>query len=131
MSSIEDRLFTLHAEVCKAMANPTRLKILNALQHGEQPVRVLAKLLHVRKANLSQHLAVLRQRGIVATRREGLNIYYRCANPKMLKACDILREVLLEQLAEGGRLIEQISQRPSARRARHSAAATMAAASEE
>ena len=96
MSSMEDRLFTLHAEVCKAMANPTRLKIINALQHGEQPVRVLAKLLHVRKANLSQHLAVLRQRGIVATRREGLNIYYRCANPKMLKACDILREVLLE-----------------------------------
>src|SRR3989304_1630665 len=116
MQPMEDRLFTLHAEVCKAMANPTRLKILNALQHGEQPVRVLAKLLHVRKANLSQHLAVLRQRGIVATRREGLNIYYRCANPKMLKACDILREVLLEQLAEGGRLIKQAGKRPSARR---------------
>ncbi|HBQ38129.1 MAG TPA: hypothetical protein DD714_03855, partial [Candidatus Omnitrophica bacterium] len=48
----------------------------------------------------------------------------------MLKACEILREVLLEQLAEGGRLMEQASQRPSARRARHSAAATMAAASE-
>ena len=72
---------------------------------------MLAKLLHVRKANLSQHLAVLRQRGIVATRREGLNIYYRCANPKMLKACDILREVLLEQLAEGGRLIKQAGRR--------------------
>ena len=107
MPPMEDRLFALHAEVCKAMANPTRLKILNALQHGEQPVQGLAKSLKVRKANLSQHLAVLRQRGIVATRREGLNIYYRCANPKMLKACDILREVLLEQLAEGGRLIEQ------------------------
>ncbi len=107
MSSMEDRLFTLHAEVCKAMANPIRLKILNALQHGEQSVHVLAKILKLRKANLSQHLAILRQRGIVATRREGLNIYYRCANPKMLKACDILREVLLEQLAEGGRLIKQ------------------------
>ena len=107
MQPMEDRLFALHAEVCKAMANPTRLKILNALQHGEQPVQVLAKLLHVRKANLSQHLAVLRQRGIVATRRQGLNIYYRCANPKMLKACDMLREVLLEQLAEGGRLMAQ------------------------
>ncbi|HBH97191.1 MAG TPA: hypothetical protein DDX89_05310, partial [Candidatus Omnitrophica bacterium] len=97
----------------------------------EQSVQALAKRLKVRKANLSQHLAILRQRGIAATRREGLNIYYRCANPKMLKACEILREVLLEQLAEGGRLMEQASQRPSARRARHSAAATMAAASEE
>ena len=111
MSSIEDRLFTLHAEVCKSMANPTRLKVLNALQRGEQSVQVLAKRLKVRKANLSQHLAILRQRGIVATRREGLNVYYRCANPKMLKACDILREVLLEQLAEGGRLIEQAGRR--------------------
>ena len=111
MQQVEERLFVLHAEVCKAMANPTRLKILNALQHGEQAVQVLAKSLNVRKANLSQHLALLRQRGIVATRREGLNIYYRCANPKMLQACEILREVLLEQLAEGGRLIEQAGKR--------------------
>ncbi|OGX34793.1 MAG: hypothetical protein A3I71_01275 [Omnitrophica WOR_2 bacterium RIFCSPLOWO2_02_FULL_63_16] len=131
MQPMEDRLVALHAEVCKAMANPTRLKILDALRQGEQSVQALAKRLKVRKANLSQHLAILRQRGIAATRREGLNIYYRCANPKMLKACEILREVLLEQLAEGGRLMEQASQRPSARRARHSAAATMAAASEE
>ncbi|OGX17786.1 MAG: hypothetical protein A2105_04805 [Omnitrophica WOR_2 bacterium GWF2_63_9] len=131
MQPMEDRLVALHAEVCKAMANPTRLKILDALRQGEQSVQALAKRLKVRKANLSQHLAILRQRGIAATRREGLNIYYRCANPKMLKACEILREVLLEQLAEGGRLMEQASQRPSARRARHSADATMAAASEE
>ena len=111
MGSLEDRLFALHAEVCKAMANPTRLKILSSLQQGEQSVQALAKRLKVRKANLSQHLAVLRQRGIVATRRDGLNMYYRCANSKMLKACEILREVLLEQLAEGGRLMEQVSQR--------------------
>ena len=111
MQPMEDRLVALHAEVCKAMANPTRLKVLNALQQGEQPVQMLAKSLKVRKANLSQHLAILRQRGIVATRREGLNIYYRCANPKMLQACDMLREVLLEQLAEGGRLIKQAGRR--------------------
>ena len=111
MGSLEDRLFVLHAEVCKAMANPTRLKILSSLQQGEQSVQALAKRLKVRKANLSQHLAVLRQRGIVATRRDGLNMYYRCANPKMLKACEILKEVLLEQLAEGGRLIKQVGRR--------------------
>ena len=111
MGSLEDRLFSLHAEVCKAMANPTRLKILSSLQQGEQSVQALAKRLKVRKANLSQHLAVLRQRGIVDTRRDGLNMYYRCANPKMLKACEILKEVLLEQLAEGGRLIKQVSRR--------------------
>ena len=107
--TMDDQLFLLHAEVCKSMANPTRLKILNALQNGEQSVDAMAKLLNLRKANLSQHLAVLRQRGIVATRREGLNIYYRCANPKMLKACEILREVLLEQLRQGGELVDQVA----------------------
>src|SRR3989338_8233362 len=105
--TMDDQLFVLHAEVCKSMANPTRLKVLNALQNGEQSVDAMAKTLGLRKANLSQHLAVLRQRGIVATRRDGINIYYRCANPKMLKACEILREVLLEQLREGGKLLER------------------------
>jgi len=107
--TMDDQLFILHAEVCKSMANPTRLKILNALQNGEQSVDAMARSLHLRKANLSQHLAVLRQRRIVATRRDGLNIYYRCANPKMLKACEILREVLLEQLREGGELVDQVA----------------------
>src|SRR3989338_966997 len=129
MPSLEDRLFALHAEVCKALANPTRLKVLNALQQGEQSVQALAKRLKVRKANLSQHLAVLRQRGIVATRRDGLHMYYRCANPKMLKAWVIKREVLWEDWGKGEGPGAEASRRPGARRARHSAAATMAAAS--
>ena len=111
MEKVDDRIFLMHAEVCKAMANPIRLKILDTLGHGEQSVDVMARSLRLRKANLSQHLAVLRQRGIVATRRQGLNIFYRCSNSKMLKACAILREVLLEQLAEGGRLTKQVSKR--------------------
>ena len=110
MKRVDDQIFLMHAEVCKAMASPVRLKILNALRNGEQSVEAMVRSLKVRKANLSQHLAILRQRGIVATRREGLNIFYRCANPKMLKACAILREVLMEQLAESGRLINQVNQ---------------------
>src|SRR3972149_824873 len=96
LNSVDDQIFLMHAEVCKAMANPVRLKVISALQNGEQSVEAMVKLLKLRKANLSQHLAVLRQRGIVATRRQGLNIFYRCSNPKMLKACRMLREVLLE-----------------------------------
>lgn len=101
---MEERMFQMHAEVCKSMANPTRLKIINLLGEGEKSVEELRKRLKLPKANLSQHLSMLRQRRIVAARREGLNVYYKCANPKMLKACAILREVLMEQLAEGGRL---------------------------
>ena len=106
---MEEKMFQMHAEVCKSMANPTRLKIMNLLREGEKGVEELLERLKLPKANLSQHLSVLRQRKIVSTRREGLNIYYKVANPKMIKACDILREVLLEQLQEGGQLMKVAS----------------------
>ncbi len=105
----EEKIFQMHAEVCKSMANSTRLKIMNLLREGEKSVEELRNRLKLPKANLSQHLSVLRQRKIVSTRREGLNIYYKVANPKMIKACDILREVLFEQLQEGGQLMKAAS----------------------
>ncbi len=52
------------------------------------------------QANVSQHLAILRERGIVTTRREGTSIYYSLANPKIAQACDLVRDVLADQLAE-------------------------------
>jgi ArsR family transcriptional regulator len=106
MNDVNDHIFELHAEVCKSMANPTRLKILATLQDGEHSVDALAGLLGLSKSNVSQHLAVLRNRRIVATRRDGVNVFYRCANSKMLKACELLRQVLLEQLAESGELVK-------------------------
>ena len=106
---MEEKMFQMHAEVCKSMANPRRLKIISLLREGEKSVEELRGKLKLPKANLSQHLSVLRQRRIVSTRREGLNIYYKVANPKMIKACDLLREVLLEQLREGQQLIRGIT----------------------
>jgi ArsR family transcriptional regulator len=103
--NIEERMFQMHAEICKSMANPTRLKIMNLLREGEKSVEELKEYLKLPKANLSQHLSVLRQRRIVSTRRAGLNIYYRITNPKMIKACDILREVLVEQIYEDEKLV--------------------------
>ena len=104
----EEKIFKMHAEVCKSMANPTRLKIMNLLREGEKSVEELKRRLGLNKANLSQHLAVLRQRKIVTARKAGLNVYYSVANQKMIKACDILREVLFEQIQEDERLIRGI-----------------------
>ena len=106
--NIEEKIFQMHAEVCKSMANPTRLKIMNLLREGEKSVEELKRRLGLNKANLSQHLAVLRQRKIVTARKAGLNVYYSVANQKMIKACDILREVLFEQIQKDERLIRGI-----------------------
>jgi ArsR family transcriptional regulator len=106
MRAIDDQVYALHASVCQILSNPTRLKILNALRDQELPVAELARRVGTSMPNLSQHLAILRQRRVVLTRREGVTIYYRIANPKILQAFDIMREVLFEQLAEGRRLVK-------------------------
>ncbi len=94
----QDRLFELHAEVCKALSNPVRLRVINELQDKEMTVGALAKKLGIRQAHLSQHLAVLRQRGVVSARKDGANVYYCIANPKIIKACNLMRAVLMENL---------------------------------
>ncbi len=106
---MEEKIFEMHAEVCKSMANPVRLKIMSLLREGEKSVEELRKQLELPKANLSQHLGLLRQRGIVSSRRAGLNIYYKVTNPKMIKACDILREVLFELMRESEKLARGMS----------------------
>ena len=102
------QIYELHAEVCKILANPKRLEIIDLLGNRERSVSELLNLLKIKKANLSQHLAVMRSKRIVKTRREGVNIYYRLASPKVIKACDIMKVVLLEQLAESKKLIKKI-----------------------
>ncbi|MBI4590242.1 MAG: winged helix-turn-helix transcriptional regulator [Candidatus Rokubacteria bacterium] len=103
-TTVDDQIYELHATVCQVLSNPTRLKILSALRDQEIAVAELARRVGTSMPNLSQHLAILRQRKVVLTRRQGVTIYYRIANPKILRAFDIMREVLFEQLSEGRRL---------------------------
>ena len=97
----------MHAEICKVFTSPKRLEVINALRGGEKSVSQIAELLNIRQANLSQHLTVLREKGVVAIRKEGQHIYYKVANPKILKACDLMREVLLEKLSANEKLAKQ------------------------
>jgi ArsR family transcriptional regulator len=99
-------LFELQSEICKTLASPKRLEILNALKDGEKTVTELVEILGVPKANVSQHLAVMRHKGILMTRREGVNIFYSVANAKVIQACVLMREVLTEQTQEKSRLID-------------------------
>ena len=90
-------IFEMQAEICKTLTNPKRIEILNALKTDERTVTELVAALGASKANVSQHLAVMRHKGILTTRREGVNIFYRVANPKVIEACTLMKEVLFEQ----------------------------------
>lgn len=92
------QLYELHAGICQTLAHPKRLEAIERLRAGEMSVTELAEALEISQPNLSQHLTLMRQKGIVATRREGLNVYYRLTSPKIVKACDLMRQVLVEYL---------------------------------
>jgi DNA-binding transcriptional ArsR family regulator len=102
----EQQLYELHASICQTLANPKRLEIITHLHDGEKKVTELMDMMQISQANLSQHLGLMRQKGIVIARREGLNIYYRLSNPKIIKACVLMRQVLLENLESGAVLVE-------------------------
>lgn len=97
---VRDDIYKLHAQICKALADPKRLLILNALREGEKTVGELATSLELPQATVSQHLAILRQRALLYSRRNGVNVFYRIANKKVILALDLLREVMADQLAK-------------------------------
>ena len=90
--------FNKNANIYKILANSKRLEILNNLKMGELGVEKLLKITKLSKANLSQHLALLRHNGLVQTRREGLNIFYKIIDPRIVEPCRILHELRRKQL---------------------------------
>jgi len=103
------KIYEMHAQICKVFTSPKRLEIISILRDGEKTVNELAEQAEVLQANTSQHLTVLRQNNVVTTRRDGANVYYKIANPKILQACDLMREVLIEKLAENETLAKRTS----------------------
>lgn len=90
--------FDKNANIYKILANSKRLEILNNLKTGELGVEELLKITKLSKANLSQHLALLRHNGLVQTRREGLNIFYKIIDPRIVAPCKILHNLRHRQL---------------------------------
>ncbi|MBS3096881.1 winged helix-turn-helix transcriptional regulator [Candidatus Woesearchaeota archaeon] len=101
-------LYSLHAEMCKVFSNPIRLEILNLLRGKEMSVTELIQKTKLSQANISQHLGIMKSKGIVESNRKGKNIYYKLTNPKIVKAFDIIREVLAERLRKNNKIMEEL-----------------------
>ena len=101
-------LFVRHADICKTLSNPRRLEIINALRDSKElTASQLLELIDTSKANLSQHMAVLVQKGVVKSRREGINVFYQLADERITKACDIMREVLISNMEAEAKALKQ------------------------
>lgn len=103
--TFKDRLYGLFARIGKTLASPHRLEILELLAQGERTVESLARELGLSLANTSQHLQALRQASLVESRKEGLYVYYRLADPAVSDLCRSVRTVAEHRLAELDRLV--------------------------
>jgi ArsR family transcriptional regulator len=97
---MKKEMLEFHAEFCKTFSSPKRLEILCLLKEGEMTVTDITIKLRLPKANVSQHLALMRMMRILKTRRDGTNVYYRIANAKITQACSLM-QVALAQLMKG------------------------------
>ena len=96
--TVPDR-YRLHADLCKVLTDPKRLMLLNELRAGERSVGELSDTIGSTLANTSQHLAVLRNAGLVEGRRDGTTVRYHLAEPAIVAACDIVHEIVERRLA--------------------------------
>src|ERR687895_1200651 len=97
-------LFDEFARAAKALASGRRIELLDVLANGERTVEVLAGEVGLSVANTSQHLQVLRQAGLLASRREGTSVHYRLAGPEVFQLWQALRALAASRLAEVERL---------------------------
>jgi ArsR family transcriptional regulator len=100
----EDEIYERQARICKAFAHPGRLRILDLLSHGERGVSDLQNDLRISKTSISQQISILKSAGVVATRRNGKQIYCSLAIPEVKQACQLIREVLRAQIVDSNRL---------------------------
>ena len=103
---MEDQIYIYHAEMCKVFSHPKRLELINTLRDTEMSAGELGEKLGLPAANLSQHLTMMRERHILVSRKAGNMVFYRIANPRLLEAFDLLREILFEQIRQDAALIQ-------------------------
>ncbi len=103
-NGFEKLLYEKQVSICKAFANPIRLHILDLISQRPYGASELQQELSISKANLSQHMTVLRSAGVVTTHRDGKQVYCSLAIPEVKQACHLIRDVLRAQIRSGQRL---------------------------
>lgn len=103
------------AEIFQALAHPTRVAIAEALRHGEVSAGDLVSRLELEQPNVSQHLAVLRAKQVVVSRKAGNQVYYSLRDPVLGKVLDLLRSYFYSQLSESATMLEEIGPKAKTR----------------
>jgi ArsR family transcriptional regulator len=103
-----DSLRRFKADIFQALAHPTRIAIVESLREGELGAGVLLDRLGLEQANLSQHLAILRTKQVVVSRKSGNQVYYSLRDPVLSKVLDLLRQYFYAQLNESRTMLSDL-----------------------
>ena len=109
---LHDEVMRLHAQVCGGLADPTRILLLYSISEQPRSVGDLVKILEISQPTVSRHLQNLRDRGLVIGSRDGQNVFYSLADPRIIQALDLLRAVLADNLSRKAVLAENVVSNP-------------------
>ena len=105
---MEERVLELKAEVLKALAQPTRLKILELLRNGERCICEIVPAINGEQSNISRHISLMQKSHLVTTRKDGVKVMVKVRDPRIYDILDGIGLVLKRQILETEKLVRQI-----------------------
>ena len=110
---MEDKIISMKSDFFKALAHPTRVRILERLAKNEEEVCVceLIEDLGIEQSNLSQHLSILRKQQLIVSTKVGLKVMYRVKYPEVLTILENVQRILAQQFREGEALMRHLNDR--------------------
>jgi DNA-binding transcriptional ArsR family regulator len=97
-------IYNLHADFCKILADTSRLMIIMELADGEISVNEIARRLNLQQSNVSKHLSLMKDHGLVNSRRDGLTVYHSISDTRIYDAIKLLADVQNDQLVKRSNL---------------------------
>jgi len=105
---MEERVLELKAEILKALAQPTRMKILECLRDGEKCICEIVPAIHGEQSNISRHISLMQKTHLVSTRKEGVRVMVKVSDPNVFEIMDSIGLLLKKQIMETGKLAQQL-----------------------
>jgi DNA-binding transcriptional ArsR family regulator len=105
---MEERVLELKAEILKALAQPTRLKILELLRHGERCICEIVPAINGEQSNISRHISLMQRNHLVTTRKDGVKVMVSVKDPEIFKILDRVSAILRHQMNEQRELVSSL-----------------------
>jgi len=108
MVFMEEKVLELKAEILKALAQPTRLKILELLRHGERCICEIVPAINGEQSNISRHISLMQKSHLVTTRKDGVKVMVKVKDPEIFKILDRVNAILRHQMNEQRELVSSL-----------------------